>query len=341
MASIVLNKTVSLNAPITVESLHGVTFTKEEHGHKFIIACTKNGEMLTLTGTVTARFLRADNTTILIAGNDLTDIVDGKAVLTLPKDCYDVPGRFQMAVFLTEGSTSTCIYACVGSVQRSEEGTLIDSGEAVPSLDQLLAKIADCEQATVDARAAASDLKNRMLITPEVYITKNAYIQNGTRTAYNRTLKITDGFIELQVSSSYNRGFIINKKPADTTGDFKGVDVNLSNYNPALDDLSEINILRGCNALRFYAEQTTTASNPVSFMQLLFYNVSDDIITQVGNVSFTPVINGYNIKYFTIPDEATHYVLMAYQIANNPTNTKAAIQFTREDTSAVALDLSE
>ena len=212
---------------------------------------------------------------------------------------------------------------------------------AIYPQDCLYQQIATTKTEVTNINNDISDLKNRMLVTPEVYITKNAYIQNGTRTIYNRTLKITDGFIEFQVTGAYNRGLIINKKPADAAGDFKGVGVTLSEYTPILDDLSEINILRGCNALRFYAEQTTTASNPVAFMQLLFYNVSDDVITKVGAVSFTPEINGYNIKYFTIPDETTHYVLMAYQVANNNTNTKAAIQFTREDTSATALALSE
>lgn len=154
--AIILNRTVPLDVPISFESLHGVVFSNENKGHKFVISCMRGGELLTLTGTVTARFMRANNTTILIAGNDYTGIVDGKAVVTLPQDCYNVPGRFQMAVFLTADGVTSCIYACVGSVQRTQNGELIDSGEAVPSLEELLAQIDACEQATADAQEAAS-----------------------------------------------------------------------------------------------------------------------------------------------------------------------------------------
>lgn len=151
-----IRKNVNLDHLVQVESLHGVTFSNENKGHKFIVSCMSGGELETLTGTVTARFMRANNTTILIAGNDYTGIADGKAVVTLPQDCYNVPGRFQMAIFLSDSGTTNCIYACVGSVQRTQEGTLIDSGDAVPTLTELLAQIDACEQATTNATTAAS-----------------------------------------------------------------------------------------------------------------------------------------------------------------------------------------
>lgn len=154
--AIILNRTAFLDTPITVEPTNGVVFSNENKGHQFVISCIRGGELQTLTGTVTARFMRANNTTILIAGNNYTGIVDGKAVVTLPQDCYNVPGRFQMTVFLTADGATSCIYACAGSVQRTQSGELIDSGEAVPSLNELLAQIDACEQATADAQEAAS-----------------------------------------------------------------------------------------------------------------------------------------------------------------------------------------
>lgn len=181
---IVLNKNSFLDVPIQVEPMHGVTFSNENKGHKFVVSCMRGGELLTLTGTVTARFMRANNTTILIAGNDYTGIVDGKAVVTLPQDCYNVPGRFQMAIFLTADGATSCIYACVGSVQRTQNEELIDSGEAVPSLTELLAQIDACEQATADATAAANAVPS---LVAETFATNKAYT-DGSYVYYNGSL---------------------------------------------------------------------------------------------------------------------------------------------------------
>ena len=181
---IILNKISFLDVPIQVEPMHGVTFSNENKGHKFVVSCMRGGELLTLTGTVTARFMRANNTTILIAGNDYTGIVDGKAVVTLPQDCYNVPGRFQMAILLTADGATSCIYACVGSVQRTQNGELIDSGEAVPSLEELLAQIDACEQATADATAAANAVPD---LVAETFATNKAYTA-GSYVYYNGSL---------------------------------------------------------------------------------------------------------------------------------------------------------
>jgi hypothetical protein len=152
MANIVINKTAFLDAPITVDSLHGMTFTNESGAHQFVISAMQGGNPLALTGSVSARFMRANNTTILLTGS----VTNGKAVITLHQDCYNVPGRFQLAIFNTVSGTTTCIYAAIGTVQRTVAGELIDSGEAVPDISDLLAQIDACEQATAAANAAAT-----------------------------------------------------------------------------------------------------------------------------------------------------------------------------------------
>ena len=152
MANIVINKTAFLDAPITVDSLHGMTFTNESGAHQFVISAMQGGNPLALTGSVSARFMRANNTTILLTGS----VTGGKAVITLHQDCYNVPGRFQLAIFNTASGTTTCIYAAIGTVQRTVAGELIDSGEAVPDISELLAQIDACEQATAAANAAAT-----------------------------------------------------------------------------------------------------------------------------------------------------------------------------------------
>jgi hypothetical protein len=125
---IIINRTVPLDDLLTVETLHGYTFTKEQSGHVFDIACTANGEELYLEGTCYAYFRRADNTTVHLNTEDVAQIDDmtGHAVVTLHPDCYNVPGRFQLSVYNATESGTVCIYCAVGMVQAAVSGTMLD-----------------------------------------------------------------------------------------------------------------------------------------------------------------------------------------------------------------------
>lgn len=128
---ITITRTVDLTKPVQVENLRGYVFTGEIGGHTFEFDGVSTG--------LTAYFMRANHTTIALQGSGNT--------LTLAQDCYNVPGRFQLAVFATSGSDTTCIYAAVGAVVSSRGSTIIDSGSAVPTLDTLLAQIEACRDA--------------------------------------------------------------------------------------------------------------------------------------------------------------------------------------------------
>lgn len=149
---IVLNKTSFLDVPIQVEPMHGVIFSNENKGHKFVITGIRGGELQTFAGSVIARFIRANNTTILMgegAEGELAacaTIEDGKVSVSLARDCYNVPGRFQLTVFVTNEGETSCVYAAVGTVQRSENGTLIDDGVALPSVDELQSMLDEIQQ---------------------------------------------------------------------------------------------------------------------------------------------------------------------------------------------------
>ena len=140
--AIIIGKRTNLDAPIKVESLNGVTFTSEAEAHQFVVRCAQNGQDLTLVGTISAKFIRADGNTIQLVGS----IVDGAAVVTLAQDCYNVQGRFQLAIFNTVGDTKLCIYACVGTVQKAQSGSLIDGGDIIPDVEDLIADIRAARQ---------------------------------------------------------------------------------------------------------------------------------------------------------------------------------------------------
>lgn len=139
MAVIKIARTVALDAPILTEALHGTLFTTEGSAHEFTIHCTQGGAAVTLSGTVTAKFIREESgDTILISGS----LSSGAAKVTLPADCYHRSGRFSLTVFVTSGSVATVVYACTGTVKAAEDGTLIDEGTITPSYEQILQQLA-------------------------------------------------------------------------------------------------------------------------------------------------------------------------------------------------------
>ena len=137
---IVLEKTVNLDRMLSIDVLSGTAFTNESGAHKFIITGVRNGEEQAFAGIVTARFIRADGQSFLL-DDDLTGIEDGKAYVVLHQDCYNVSGRFQLAVFLTSGEEVTCIYSAAGRVQATDTGELVDTGSIVPNVEQLIEEI--------------------------------------------------------------------------------------------------------------------------------------------------------------------------------------------------------
>lgn len=136
-----------------VESLRGTAFTEEDGAHTFRIAgVDASGETVPLSGTVLAKILRADNITIDVSGT----IADGVASVTMVGDCYHVPGRFSIVVYLSDGVTTIAIYAAVGDIYRATSDTELDSGTTVPSLAQLEAAYQNALSAAAAANTAAT-----------------------------------------------------------------------------------------------------------------------------------------------------------------------------------------
>ena len=132
MSAIVINKTVNLNATVRETLEDDLTFTGEKNAHKFVIAGIRNGSPVNLSGTVTAQFICPDNATVPINGA----IEGGKATVTLSDECYEVPGRFRLSIFNTDGGATVCIYSAVGTVRRTTTNRVVNRG-TIPNLNEL------------------------------------------------------------------------------------------------------------------------------------------------------------------------------------------------------------
>lgn len=180
MISRVIKKTVELNKIQKVDQLEGPLYQLENAGHTFEITCLMNGAAADISGTVSGRFLRADETTVYFTGT----LSGNVASITLPQSCYNVNGRFGFVVFISGSDVTTAIYAVAGSVYKSTSDTIIDPTGEIPSLEELLAEIDACEAATAAATAASAFVPN--VIAPAYsasatyavgdYVTKDNYL---------------------------------------------------------------------------------------------------------------------------------------------------------------------
>lgn len=142
----------TLDTPIKAEKLDGSLFTTENQAHEFIISVRKNGVKQTATGSVSGKFIRANGTTIFLQGS----IVDGDAVVRLHQDCYNVQGRFTFNIFNTQSGVTTCIYSAVGKIDMGSTETVIDAGDVVPDVADVVAKQEEMTQVIADARTATT-----------------------------------------------------------------------------------------------------------------------------------------------------------------------------------------
>ena len=175
---------------VKVQDLRGMAFTEEAGAHKFVIsALDAEGAETTFSGTVSAHFLRADNTTVAIDGA----IESGKATVTLVADCYHVAGRYSIAVYISDGTNSACVYAAVGNIFRTTSDVVIDSGATIPTLAQLQAAYAACLSATENADDALAYLATAESTTAasKAYSVGDFLIYNGK--LYQVTTAIASG----------------------------------------------------------------------------------------------------------------------------------------------------
>jgi hypothetical protein len=159
MANNVIKRTWNQNKMVCIEDLSGMAFQSESGGHTFEISGTNDsGTAVSLSGTVEARFLRADNVKVTIAGT----ISSGKASVTLTSNCYTVAGRFSLTIFVTSNSQKVAVYSAVGNVAVTDgvsSGTVpplvtdsIQTGSMTASGDVTVGGVFD----VVNRRASAS-----------------------------------------------------------------------------------------------------------------------------------------------------------------------------------------
>lgn len=124
-----------------------------KNAHTIIVEVRDGHTQVDLTGYGVQLYAkRQDKGSVYISGS-----VDenGCAVVTLDEKCYAVEGRLRCTVEISKGE---CIMAAAQVcllVGRAHGDVIIDPGESIPSLETLMAQIAEMKAATKQANSAA------------------------------------------------------------------------------------------------------------------------------------------------------------------------------------------
>lgn len=146
-----------LTKPLKVQALHGVFFSADNAANLIGAEVYDGGAPASLSGTCIGYAIRADGGTLTITGT----VSGNKASIILPTSAYVIEGPLDIVIKVISGSVKTTVGACRGYVQRATTDTIIDPGHVIPSLEELLAQIDACEQATDAANTAASNANSK------------------------------------------------------------------------------------------------------------------------------------------------------------------------------------
>ena len=151
MAYIIIPCKAQLCGALVMENMAGLLYAGEQDAHVFVIGAARGDLPVTLTGAVTAYFIRPDDSTVVITG----EISHGRATVTLPQSCYAQTGRFQLTVFVTEDGVKTAIYCACGNVRQTTTTAIVDPAHVVPDINDIIAEYATMQQAVEDCEDAA------------------------------------------------------------------------------------------------------------------------------------------------------------------------------------------
>ena len=120
--------------------------------HTWRVRVFDGGGTVALTGaTVTGYFVRTDGNTVAVQGS-----VEGStAIVTLAQACYAFEGDLKGVMRLTLGGKTVTLSVLTLMVRKVLTDAIIDPGNVIPSLEDLLAQIEAMETATAAANTAA------------------------------------------------------------------------------------------------------------------------------------------------------------------------------------------
>ena len=132
---------------------HALMLCGDNNAHTWRVTVMDCGEAAQVTGSVTGYFVRPDGNTVAVQGS----LAGNVASVVLPQACYAQEGDVKAVMRLSSGTgAKVTLAALILPVRNVLTDSIIDPGEVIPALDELLAQIASMEQLEDDISSAES-----------------------------------------------------------------------------------------------------------------------------------------------------------------------------------------
>ena len=151
----VIEQTVDLQHAIP----HGawpepLAVTGDSQAHEWRVRILENGAPAALDGcSCKGYFVRGDGQTVLAEGS----IAEAIAAVVLPQACYAVPGAVRGLLRISRDGVIATAAVLSLHVLEGPSDAIVDPGEVIPSLDDLLAQVAAMEALNDDVSAAEAE----------------------------------------------------------------------------------------------------------------------------------------------------------------------------------------
>ena len=122
-----------LDQGVQQEPLRMAFLTGDRGAHRFVVhvfrGSAKKKVDLEFAG-VKGYFMRSDGSTVIMDGKT----EDNCAMVTLPEDCYNIPGRFSLVIKIIFGATVNTVLYVVGTVSRMRTDIVVVPDEPVEAI---------------------------------------------------------------------------------------------------------------------------------------------------------------------------------------------------------------
>lgn len=120
-----------------------------------VVVALKNGsENVDLSGvTVTGSFVRPPDEAVIPLNGSASG---NEAAVELIDACYAEDGYCEINVMLTVGQTRRTILSLTGYVLKKGSGAVVDVGDVIPSIDDIIAQYAEMQRVTTATQAAGT-----------------------------------------------------------------------------------------------------------------------------------------------------------------------------------------
>lgn len=264
----IIKQTVDLQVGIDGVKVwpHALLVTGDNLAHTWMVEVTNNHAPVDLLGSVTAYFVRTDGSTVVQNGT----IEKNFAIVTLPQACYAYEGDLKSIIRYVNGEEVITLSAVLFHVKSIVTDTIIDPGNVIPSLDELLAQvdkvqkiaseaasvIDDTIKATNDANEAAANASGAATNATTATESANAAAKSANDAA-DRANAAADGHYLLYDTTGQNTNGPMTQKA--TTDAINGLKVGIRNY-----------------ALASKEEKTATSNSASGFTAIARYNLDTD-----------------------------------------------------------------